>query len=372
MALLEPPTGHARITSGTKLVAESIAEQDVRKTCEITPRKTLMQSMRGLDALAQTDFSQIDSLAPSKYISAAEKETRGLNDSDWKPPLQRHKDVWGEVAFLTIRIRIVSGDSDHDFNARFPADQMTAGLVCSAIAAKERLQPREFPLFSIWIISKDLELQIRPSEDLYDIASNWNSWVLKYTHFPQAANPDDPVNHFWFVYRREAAVTIKEEISFMRESAQLLCYGQAKYNHLCSRYVSSFKDTAALAAAILQGTKGDYSEYICPPGYLLSNEILTTLMPLHFIDRLKPKEWEDLIIERYKDLRGCKPVVARQAFLSIVRKWDSYGCSFFPACAEIPPSGFFEYRTQNWAIGVGPNGFVIIDYDANVNLIIKF
>ena len=39
----------------------------------------------------------------------------------------------------------------------------------------------------------------------------------------------------------------------------------------------------------------------------------------------------------------------------------SYGCSFFPTCTQLPPSGFFEYRSQNWFIGVGPNGVIILD-----------
>jgi hypothetical protein len=40
-----------------------------------------------------------------------------------------------------------------------------------------------------------------------------------------------------------------------------------------------------------------------------------------------------------------------------------YGCSLFPVCAELPPSGFFEYRTQNWFLGVGPNGIVVMDFE---------
>lgn len=53
----------------------------------------------------------------------------------------------------------------------------------------------------------------------------------------------------------------------------------------------------------------------------------------------------------------------RSAFLDFVRPMPCYGCSFFPACGELPPSGFFEYRTQNWFIGVGPNGAVVMDFD---------
>jgi hypothetical protein len=53
----------------------------------------------------------------------------------------------------------------------------------------------------------------------------------------------------------------------------------------------------------------------------------------------------------------------RSTFLDFIRPMPCYGCSFFPACGELPPSGFFEYRTQNWFIGVGPNGVVVMDFD---------
>lgn len=39
--------------------------------------------------------------------------------------------------------------------------------------------------------------------------------------------------------------------------------------------------------------------------------------------------------------------------------------SFFPVCSEVPPSGFFEYRTQNWTLGANINGIVVIDNDSN-------
>ena len=49
-----------------------------------------------------------------------------------------------------------------------------------------------------------------------------------------------------------------------------------------------------------------------------------------------------------------------------MRKWPCYGASIFPCCAEVPPNGFFEHRTQDWCIAVGPNGISIIDYESFV------
>jgi hypothetical protein len=55
--------------------------------------------------------------------------------------------------------------------------------------------------------------------------------------------------------------------------------------------------------------------------------------------------------------------------MDTLRCWPCYGASFFPVCMEIPASGFFEYRTQKWVLGVNTKGAVIIDVDANVHKI---
>nr|KAJ3420718.1 hypothetical protein HK105_005342 [Polyrhizophydium stewartii] len=69
---------------------------------------------------------------------------------------------------------------------------------------------------------------------------------------------------------------------------------------------------------------------------------------------------------RYAHVMHDSSLMAQLArFLEVVRGWPCYGCSFFPACIELPPSGFFEYRTQNYFIGVNYSGIVVIDADQN-------
>lgn len=59
----------------------------------------------------------------------------------------------------------------------------------------------------------------------------WNRWVLKYTHFPEAQNPDHHVNHNWFVYRREASITLEEEKELASSRAKTLLFGEvAQFN----------------------------------------------------------------------------------------------------------------------------------------------
>ena len=60
---------------------------------------------------------------------------------------------------------------------------MTPQIVCDAIADKQDLAPEEASMFSMWIISKDLgtlksqlELQVRPDQDLFALMVLWNNW----------------------------------------------------------------------------------------------------------------------------------------------------------------------------------------------------
>ena len=132
----------------------------------------------------------------NKFKSAAESQIRGVTQSSnvitWKPMLQRHVNASGEVEFVSIRVRLLNGDTEHDFNARFEPGCLYAENICEAIAEKEGLSEDESRLFSLWVISKDLgsyyfisishrlnliiELQVRPKQDIFELMVNWNQW----------------------------------------------------------------------------------------------------------------------------------------------------------------------------------------------------
>lgn len=102
-----------------------------------------------------------------KFKSLGEGKVTGVSDNkaanEWKPPLRRHINPEGVVEFLTIRVRVLNGESgsfniilEHDFHARFPNGPLYANTVCRAIAEKEQLQDMESKIFSLWVVSKDL------------------------------------------------------------------------------------------------------------------------------------------------------------------------------------------------------------------------
>ncbi|KAJ3310801.1 hypothetical protein HDV04_004666 [Boothiomyces sp. JEL0838] len=289
-----------------------------------------------------------------KFKSLGEGKVTGVSDNkaanEWKPPLRRHINPEGVVEFLTIRVRVLNGESEHDFHARFPNGPLYANTVCRAIAEKEQLRDTESKIFSLWVVSKDLGSLLL--------------MVLKYTHFPEAENAQHHINHHWFIYRREASITIREEIAMAGDTAIKLLFGEAKRNTLTKRWVCTQLAASTVAGMQLQIAYGDYDEKRTPPGFL-SDDIgrLEQLIPVGMSSKLRASQWEEIITVQYKTMMGLTIPEVRLKFLEFSRELPCYGCAVFPVCSELPPSGFFEYRTQNWFIGVGPNGINIMDHD---------
>ncbi|KAJ3344485.1 hypothetical protein HDU91_000221, partial [Kappamyces sp. JEL0680] len=299
-----------------------------------------------------------------KFKSAANENSKEEGQKEWKQPLRRHINPdTQQVEFVTILVRVLSGDSEHDFHARFPSTVLYAKAICSAIAERERLSDDEAKLFRLWVVSKDLEIQLRPDQDVFGLMVFWNRWMMKYTHFPEAANAQHSINRHWFVYRRAADITLKEERSRAGEEAVNLLFGEAKRNILTRKYVCTQLEASTIAGYQLQMAYGDYNTSRSKPGYLTEDDRLFQLLPFGMADKMRPSQWEEIITVQYKTLMGFTGTKCRTSFLDFLRNMPCYGCSFFPCCAELPPSGFFEFRTQNWFVGVGPNGVCIVDAD---------
>ena len=149
------------------------------------------------------------------------------SNNSWTQPLRKHVNVNTEsTEYITINVRVLS-QVEHDFLARFPAsDSLYCSLVLTTIAEREHLSSAESQLFSLWIISQDLELQIRPDQDLFALLGVWNMWMSKYTHYPEAEDPTHPINRHWFVYKREASVSIDAERRISGEYSLSMLYGE--------------------------------------------------------------------------------------------------------------------------------------------------
>ncbi|KAJ3184380.1 Krev interaction trapped protein 1 [Gaertneriomyces sp. JEL0708] len=300
---------------------------------------------------------------PAKQV--IETAPEAAREAQWQPPLQRHIKPDDGSEFVTIRVRILNGDAEHDFNAKFPAGTLPGQKVCDIIAEREGVHPDCRSMFALWVVSKDLELQIRPDLDIFSIMNKWNTLVLNYTHYPEAIDPNHPINRHWFVYRREATLTKRLERLVTHDPTVRLLYGEAKRNVMTGRYVCTVEDAIVLAGIQTSLVSGSYDRARHPDGYLINNDFWKTLIPARLHDEHKPGEWEAAIRGEHSKHVGKEPAALRQAYVEYTREWACYGCAFFPCCKDRPPAGFFEFRLQRWQIGISTDGCVVLDQDKN-------
>ncbi|KAJ3184955.1 Krev interaction trapped protein 1 [Geranomyces variabilis] len=297
--------------------------------------------------------------------AAITKAPEAAREAEWQPPLQRHIKPDDGTEFVTIRVRILNGDSEHDFNAKFPAGPLLGSRISKIIAQKESIPPEAAHLFTLWIVAKDLEIQLRPDADIFTIMAQWNTMVLDFTHYPEAIDPSHPINRHWFVYRREASVTKDAERRYTDDATVRLLYGEAKRNVMTGRYVCTLSDAVALGGIMLAISAGSFDRIRHPAGFIVKNDMWKTLVPKRLHGDLKPDEWETCLQAEHAKHVGKSTEVLRIMYLELVREWACYGCSFFPCCRERPPAGFFEFRLQRWLLGVSTAGIVVMDLDKN-------
>ncbi|KNC97874.1 uncharacterized protein SPPG_06867 [Spizellomyces punctatus DAOM BR117] len=300
---------------------------------------------------------------PAKKI--IERGPEAAREAHWQPPLQRHIKPDDGSEFVTIRVRILNGDAEHDFNAKFPAGQLLGQRVCNIIADREGLPPEARKMFALWVVGKDLELQVQPDLDIFSLMNKWNTLVLDFTHYPEAIDPTHAINRHWFVYRREATVTKSFERRFTDDPTVRLLYGEAKRNVMTGRYVCPLEDAVSLGGIMLALATGPYDRLRHPDGYILKNDYWKTLIPMRLHGELKPQEWEDCLRNEHGKHKGRPVEALRMMYLEFVREFACYGCSFFPCCKLRPPAGFFEFRLQRWMVGISTDGLVVLDQDKN-------
>ncbi|KAI3637497.1 hypothetical protein MIR68_004146 [Amoeboaphelidium protococcarum] len=238
-----------------------------------------------------------------------------------------------------------------------------AAQVCTMIAEKLDLKKESLMAFSLWIVGRDLELQIRPKMELSEMVAKWPRYMEKYTHSQDVVNATD----YKFVFKREAMVSVMQERQIVDEVAIKLLYGEARNNVIRARYPVSLDDGIKLAAIQLQINYGEYNEAKHGFGTNFVLQSLSALLSPNLINKLKSTDWEAKITASWQMLQSKLQNLAAIGpylyFLEHCREWPVYGCTFFPACKNIPPQGYFELRSDHLYVGVNAEGVCIVDDD---------
>ncbi|KAI8615367.1 hypothetical protein BC830DRAFT_1064468 [Chytriomyces sp. MP71] len=194
------------------------------------------------------------------------------NPKQWSPPIQDIIDPFtNEHKSTSVKVRLLLGDTFLDVHLSIPPGPIRCSAVCASVVERQGITREAASLFALWIVGKDLELQVRPGADLLEVVVDWNKLVVKYTHFPQAVDPDHLFNQYWLIFRREASVckSVERATSLKDGIALKMLFGEAKRNIVTGRYPCTSKDAVNLAALQMQASMGNYDPLRCPSGYIL-------------------------------------------------------------------------------------------------------
>ncbi|XP_064408051.1 FERM domain-containing protein 8 isoform X1 [Latimeria chalumnae] len=264
--------------------------------------------------------------------------------------------------------------------------QLTVDNVASITALELSRIVREalrFPeeaqeVFSLWLISPLLELQLKPKHQPYKLCRQWQDLLCRFTDCSEDSLIfDEPSLQF----RRNVFFPKKREIQMKEESVLRLLYEEAKFNILTGRYPCDLEDCEKLGALSCRVELGPYDQEQHNPAALRKK--LDSFLPVHlckkgghgsFLLALRSRSTrqhpqEQGLLEAYKMVTDDGASVESEAlkkhfqeYLLKCHKLPYYGCAFFSGEIDKPPQGILQRGGRKPVmVAVSLEGVYIID-----------
>ncbi|XP_047118422.1 myosin-VIIa-like [Schistocerca piceifrons] len=234
----------------------------------------------------------------------------------------------------------------------FPDDSDEAFQVDSTTRAEdfsrnvaERLKLQSWEGFSLFVKVWDKVFSVPENDFFFDFVHELTQWMRK-------ARPS----------RNESAVQFQYQIFFMRKLWINVVPGKDKYadtifhypqeipKYLRGYHKCSKADTIKLAALIYRAKFGDNTLQL-----QFIPDMLSTLVPNDLHKLQSASDWKKSISSAYKQNAGMTADAAKQAFLTYIYKWPTFGSAFFDVKQATEPK-----YPEVIIVGINKNGISII------------
>ena len=220
-------------------------------------------------------------------------------------------------------------------------------------------------IFTIWICSPCLELQLKPEHKPIE---HMNSWKRRIVGMLTDADPNKEEPHL--KWRRNAKISLIIEREVIHPKAINLLYHEAKQNYLKAMYPCKEQDVLVLTSLLLYIKHG--SSPSAAKAFLSKN--LQSLVPSPMLNARSRSNWSSKIHNHYKefsnklgertDSRFRSKQYLQTEFLRNCRNLTVYGSAFFTGILQQGNA-----RTDvKCFIGVNDVGLHIINYNTRLML----
>ncbi|KAL8184053.1 UNVERIFIED_CONTAM: FERM domain-containing protein 8 [Gekko kuhli] len=239
-----------------------------------------------------------------------------------------------------------------------------------------RLPECALEVFSLWLVSPLLEVQLKPKHQPYKVCRQWHELLNRFTSGSEYEIYEDEPS---LQLRRNVFFPKRKELQIQDEGVLQLLYEEAKYNILEGRYPCDPADCEMLGALVCRLSLGP-----CDPDRHTAcflKEKLDSFLPSHLCRRghglfsalwkrgARPPAYEQGLLHAYQMVpedRACEenPALQRHyhAYLQKCHELPYYGCAFFSGEIDKPVQGIL-HRGGRKAISVAISleGVYIID-----------
>jgi hypothetical protein len=180
--------------------------------------------------------------------------------------------------------------------------------------------------FAIWAKSDLLELKFENDDKVMEIVNTWNALETKYKG--KATKIVDGVECPRIFFRRERLVPKRIEKAATDPASIHLLYLEAVGEVVNSIELVSAEDALTLAGMEMQASFGNHEASMHKKGFLTSR--VSAFIPAHLLaDKAhKKRDWEVEIYEKHKELAGQDATKVELDYLTFVRKFPAYGCTY--------------------------------------------
>ncbi|KAF7280697.1 hypothetical protein GWI33_005554 [Rhynchophorus ferrugineus] len=259
----------------------------------------------------------------------------------------------------------------------------TCELICQAIINCEELGLNKnlaTQVFTLWMISPLLELQLKPYSKPYEIREHWRGLIDKYSHAScNRKDKDEPK----LVFQRNMFFSKQIEEKIKDQKILELLYEESKYNILNGRYPSEIPHLIMLGGIQAREELGPYNPQVHNTHFFREEQ--SKFLPAHV---RKSPNWAWLPISSKNSaevrlLEQFKRIPNTATNRKLIKKYleycwslPFYGSAFFEGQIEEPVRGLISLLThQDIPVLVAINGtglYIIDDSNSEIVLGLKY
>ncbi|XP_065222741.1 FERM domain-containing protein 8 isoform X2 [Planococcus citri] len=223
-------------------------------------------------------------------------------------------------------------------------------------------------VFTIWMSSGLLEVQLKPHHKLLLVRSKWSTLLSRFAHATLSRQiRDEPILSF----QRNVFYSLSDEEKLMDVKVLELLYEEAKYNILEGRYPCEISQYIMLGGIQARLELGPYNPQVHTNRFFRSQK--NKFLPVHirhdaimswFRSRIKNSP-EVRLLEHYKRIpNSASDRKLQRRYLEVCWSLPFYGCAFFQGQIEEPVRGLTSllmHQDMPVLVGINEHGLYLID-----------